>query len=317
MNYDALPLADLEVFAHVVERSGFAAAARELGLTTSAVSRSVGRLELRLGVKLLHRTTRALSLTEVGAEVHAACRHMLQNAEEAVSLAAAHRQQPQGVLRISAPVVFGDLWLAPLLPQFCSQWPEVHVQLGMSDAMVDLQAQGIDLAIRITTHEALPQSLVAHPLREVRYLLVAHPDYFKTHTVPKSPADLAAHRCMTLGYGAFQNLVEFTPADAADASVAPPPVKVRLNTPLTIASSLGLLQALRADAQTGVGLVVDFVAEPAIAAGQLVQVLPHWQLTGSYAPRMAYAVHAPGPRIPPKLRAMLDFLLQHAKAAPR
>ena len=312
MNYDALPLADLEVFAHVVERSGFAAAARELGLTTSAVSRSVGRLELRLGVKLLHRTTRALSLTEVGAEVHEACQHMLQSAEEAVSLASAHRQQPQGMLRISAPVVFGDLWLAPLLPHFCSQWPQVHVQLSMSDAMVDLNAQGIDLAIRISTHDALPQSLVAHPLREVRYLLVAHPDYLKAHPALKSPADLAAHRCMTLGYGAFQNTVEFIPADATDASVAPP-VKVRLNTPLTIASSLGLLQALRSDAQTGIGLVVDFVAEPAIATGQLVQVLPQWQLTGSYAPRMAYAVHAPGPRIPPKLRAMLDFLKSISK----
>ena len=316
MNYDALPLADLEVFAHVVERSGFAAAARELGLTTSAVSRSVGRLELRLGVKLLHRTTRALSLTEVGAEVHEACQHMLQSAEEAVSLASAHRRQPQGVLRISAPVVFGDLWLAPLLPRFCSQWPDVHVQISMSDAMVDLNAQGIDLAIRISTHDALPQSLVAHPLREVRYLLVAHPQYLKTHAALKSPADLAAHRCMTLGYGAFQNLIELVPADTADAanaSVAPPPVKVRLNTPLTIASSLGLLQALRSDAQTGIGLVVDFVAEPAIAAGQLVQVLPQWQLTGSYAPRMAYAVHAPGPRIPPKLRAMLDFLKSLSK----
>ena len=307
MPIDTLPLADMQVFAQVVAHHSFAGAARQLRLTTSAVSRSVGRLESQLGVKLLHRTTRSLSLTEVGAAVHADCLQMLQSAELAVSRAAAHRQQPQGVLRISAPVVFGDLWLAPLLPHFCSQWPQVHVQLSMSDAMVDLNTQGIDLAVRITTHDALPQSLVAHPLREVRYLLVAHPDYLKAHPALKSPADLTAHRCMTLGYGAFQNTVEFIPADATDASVAPP-VKVRLNTPLTIASSLGLLQALRSDAQTGIGLVVDFVAEPAIATGQLVQVLPQWQLTGSYAPRMAYAVHAPGPRIPPKLRAMHDFL---------
>ncbi|QNP50585.1 LysR family transcriptional regulator [Diaphorobacter aerolatus] len=310
-----MPLADLEVFAHVVARSGFAAAAREMGLTTSAVSRSIGRLELRLGVKLLHRTTRALSLTEVGSEVHEACMQMLMNAEQAVAMASAHRQQPQGVLRISAPVVFGDLWLAPLLPRFCSQWPDVHVQLGMSDAMVDLNAQGIDLAIRISTHEALPLSLVAQPLREVRYLLVAHRDYFETHPPLKSPADLSRHRCMTLGYGAFQNAVEFVPADASEASVAPPPVKIRLNTPLTIASSVGLVQALCSDADTGIGLVVDVVAEPAIAAGRLVQVLPRWQLTGGYAPRMAYAVHAPGPRIPPKLRAMLDFLQAVTKSS--
>ncbi len=316
MNYDGLPLADLEVFAHVVQRRGFAAAARELGLTTSAVSRAIGRLELRLGVKLLHRTTRALSLTEVGAEVHEACTQMLHSAQEAVSLAAAHRQQPQGVLRISAPVVFGDVWLAPLLPRFCSQWTDVHVQLSMSDAMVDLHAQGIDLAIRISTHEALAQSLVAHALRDVRYLLVAHPTYLAAHPQLNSPADLSAHRCMTLGYGAFQHMVELVPAEASsDSSVAPPPVKVHLNTPLTISSSLGLFHALRSDAQAGIGLVVDFVAEPAIAAGQLVQVLPQWQLSGSYAPRTAWAVYAPGPRIPPKLRAMLDFLLAHSKSA--
>lgn len=305
INLDTLPLADMQVFAHVVQRRGFAAAARQMGITTSAVSRSVGRLERQLGVKLLHRTTRALSLTEIGSEVYEGCLQMLQGAEQALARATAYREQPQGVLRISAPVMFGDLWLAPHLPRFGRQWPEVHVQLSMSDAMVDIVAEGIDLAIRITGPQALPPTLVARPLRQFRYLLVANPAYLAQHAPIETPADLQLHRCLTLGYGAFQNIVDLVAAKGPmPASVE----RIGLHTPITIASSIGLMQALVSDADTGVGLVADLVAEPAIAEGRLTQVLPQWELAGSYAPRTVYAVYAPGPHMPPKLRAVLDFL---------
>ena len=309
MHTTTLPLADMQVFAQVVALRSFAGAARQLQLTTSAVSRSVGRLESQLGVKLLHRTTRALSLTEVGAAVHADCLQMLHSAEQAVSRAAAHRQQPQGVLRIDAPLVFGDWWLAPLLPGFCAQWPDVQVQLGMRDSMADLTAEGLDLVIRITTADALPPTLVARPLRPVRYVLVAHPAYVQAQLPISQPQDLLAHPCMSLGYGPFQNLVELVPVQDPSA----PPTKLRLNTPITIASSLGLLQALQQPSSRGIALVADFVAQAHLNNGSLVQVLPDWQLTGSYAPRMAYAVYAPGPHIPPKLRAMLDYLQGHAQ----
>ena len=309
MHTSTLPLADMQVFAQVVAHRSFAGAARQLQLTTSAVSRSVGRLESQLGVKLLHRTTRALSLTEVGAAVHADCLQMLHSAEQAVSRAAAHRQQPQGVLRIDAPLVFGDWWLAPLLPGFCAQWPDVQVQLGMRDSMADLTAEGLDLVIRITTADALPPALVARPLRPVRYVLVAHPAYVQAQLPVSQPQDLLAHPCMSLGYGPFQNLVELVPVQDPSA----PPTKLRLNTPITIASSLGLLQALQQPGSRGIALVADFIAQAHINNASLVQVLPDWQLAGSYAPRMAYAVYAPGPHIPPKLRAMLDYLQSHAQ----
>ena len=303
MNHASLPLADMQVFAAVVDHRGFAAAARQLHLTTSAVSRSVTRLEQQLGVKLLHRTTRALSLTEVGTSVYASCTQMLNHAEQALAQASALRQQPQGLLSISAPYVFGDVWLAPLLPRFCTLWPEVQVQLSMSDAMVDLAAQGIDLAIRIATSEALPQTLVAKALRPVRYVLAANPAYLSQHAAIVTPDDLSAHHCMTLGYGAFQALVELKHRHKDQA-----PIRVRLNTPITIATSFGLLNALTQNQSPGIALVADFVAEPAIADGRLASVLPDWELAGSYAPRTAYAVYAPGPHVPPKLRAMLDFL---------
>ena len=312
MHTEPLPLADMQVFAQVVAQRSFAAAARQLRLTTSAVSRSVGRLESQLGVKLLHRTTRSLSLTEVGAAVHADCLLMLHNAELAVSRAAAHRQQPQGMLRINAPLVFGDWWLAPLLPGFCALWPDVQVQLSMSDTMADLTAEGLDLAIRITSAEALPPAMVARPLQRVDYVLVAHPAYLQAQppsTQIAQPHDLLAHPCMSLGYGPFQNLVELVPTDDTAATHT----KLRLNTPITIASSHGLLQALQHGTSAGIALMADFVARDYLASGSLVQVLPGWQLAGSYAPRMAYAVYAPGPHIPPKLRAMLDYLQSHAQ----
>ena len=311
MANDPLPLADMQVFAQVVAQRSFAGAARQLRQTTGAVSRSIGRLEAQLGVKLLHRTTRSLSLTEVGAAVHADCLQMLHNAELAVSRAAAHRQQPLGVLRISAPAVFGDEWLAPLLPGFCQQWPDVQVQLAVSDTMADLTAQGLDLAIRITPAHNLPPGMVARPLLATGFVLMTTPGYLQQHPAIHSPADLQPHRFMSLGYGPFQNLVELLPPGAsADA----PPTKLRLNTPITIASSRGLLQALLQPAPAGIALMADFIAHRYIANGSLVQVLPDWQLAGSYAPRMAWAVYAPGPHIPPKLRAMLDHLQQHAPA---
>lgn len=304
MTTDTLPLADMQVFVQVVAQHSFAGAARQLRLTTGAVSRSVGRLESALGVKLLHRTTRSLSLTEVGAAVHADCLLMLHSAEQAVSRATAHRQQPQGILRINAPLVFGDWWLAPLLPGFCARFPEVQVQLSMSDTMADLTAEGLDLAIRITAVDALPPAMVARPLRRVGYVLVAHPAYLQSRLPITQPQDLLAHPCMSLGYGPFQNLVELVPADMPTAA----PTKLRLNTPITIASSQGLLHALLHNAVAGIALMADFVASSHLANGSLLPVLPGWQLAGSYAPRMAYAIHAPGPHIPPKLRAMLDYL---------
>ena len=298
---DSLPLADMQVFVQVVQQRSFARAAGVLQLTTSAVSRSVHRLEQKLGVKLLQRSTRALSLTEVGSEVFAQCLHMLESAEHAVSLAAAHRQQPQGTLRISAPAMLGELWLAPRLPAFCAQWPEVHVQVDITDALADLHADGIDLAIRISTVEALAPGLVAQPLFPVRYLIVAHPDYLARSAAITQPQDLPQHPCMSLGYGAFQNLVDMQHIATGENQ------RICLHTPLTLSSSLALLQALTAG-RTGLGLMVDFVAQPAISRGELVQVLPDWSLLGNYAPRTAYAVFAPGPHIPPKLRAMLDYL---------
>ncbi|WP_341458338.1 LysR family transcriptional regulator, partial [Delftia acidovorans] len=244
-----MPLDEMLVFARVVEYQSFAGAARQLGLTTSAVSRSVGRLEAHFGLRLLQRTTRSLSLTEAGAEIHQACLRLVEDAQAVQALAGQLRQQPRGLLKISAPAVLGDLWLSPLLPGFCARWPEVQVQVDMTDRMVDLVAEGLDLGLRISMPGQIAPGLVARPLKTIRYVLVATPGYLARHEAISAPEQLLAHPFISLGYGQFQNEVELRPLHPAAA----PATRLLVNTPITIASSLGIIHALQQG--PGIGVV--------------------------------------------------------------
>lgn len=304
MSDDALPLAEMLVFARVVEHQSFAGAARQLGLTTSAVSRGVGRLEAHFGLRLLQRTTRSLSLTEAGAEIHQACMKLAEEAQAVQALAGQLRQQPRGLLRLSAPAVLGDLWLSPLLPGFCARWPEVQVRVDMTDRLVDLVVDGLDLALRISMPGQIAPGLVARPLKTIRYVLVSTPGHLARHAQITAPAQLLAHPFLSLGYGQFQNEVELRPLQPAGA----PATRLLVDTPITIASSLGIVNALLHG--PGIGVVADFAAQAALQAGQLVPVLPGWELCGKYAPRMLHAVYAPTRHVPLKLRALIDYLAE-------
>ncbi|MDX4956679.1 LysR family transcriptional regulator [Delftia acidovorans] len=299
-----MPLDEMLVFARVVEHQSFAGAARQLGLTTSAVSRSVGRLEAHFGLRLLQRTTRSLSLTEAGAEIHQACLRLVEDAQAVQALAGQLRQQPRGLLKISASAVLGDLWLSPLLPGFCARWPEVQVQVDMTDRMVDLVAEGLDLGLRISMPGQIAPGLVARPLKTIRYVLVATPGYLARHAQITEPGQLLAHPFISLGYGQFQNEVELRPLHPAAA----PATRLLVNTPITIASSLGIIHALQQG--PGIGVVADFAAQAALQAGQLAPVLPGWALCGKYAPRVVHAVYAPTRHVPLKLRALIDYLVE-------
>ena len=299
-----MPLDEMLVFARVVEHQSFAGAARQLGLTTSAVSRSVGRLEAHFGLRLLQRTTRSLSLTEAGAEIHQACLRLVEDAQAVQALAGQLRQQPRGLLKISAPAVLGDIWLSPLLPGFCARWPEVQVQVDMTDRMVDLVAEGLDLGLRISVPGQIAPGLVARPLKTIRYVLVATPGYLARHAQITEPGQLLAHPFISLGYGQFQNEVELRPLHPAAA----PATRLLVNTPITIASSLGIIHALQQG--PGIGMVADFAAQAALQAGQLAHVLPGWALCGKYAPRVVHAVYAPTRHVPLKLRALIDYLVE-------
>jgi DNA-binding transcriptional LysR family regulator len=289
-------LKEMAIFAQVVDSGGFSAAARQLDLTTSAVSRHVSRLEAHMGGRLLQRTTRSLSLTELGAQVHAACARMLSTAREIHALAGSYSARPNGVIRVTAPVVFGQTWLAPLLPAFLDRYPDVDVRLTLVDRNIDLIEEGVDLAIRIARE--LAPGLVARPLGAVRHVLVASAAYLDAHGRPAMPQELPSHRCIYLGYARFKE--DWTLQRGKET------VNVRVPSRLTINNSAALLAAVEAGG--GIALVPDFTARAALAQARVQRVLPEWTVCEPYAGTV-HAVYMPGPHLALKVRAFIDYLV--------
>ncbi len=289
-------LREMAIFAQVVDSGGFSAAARRLDLTTSAVSRHVSRLETHLGGRLLQRTTRSVALTELGQQVHAACARMLSTAREIHTLAGSYSARPNGIIRVTAPIVFGQIWLAPKLPGFMDAYPEVEVRLTLVDRTVDLIEEGADVAIRIARE--LAPGVAARPLCAMRYVLVASPDYLAAHPAPQSPDELREHRCTHLGYAPFGGSWTLRRGDA----------KVTVSVParLTINNSAAILAMVEAGG--GIGLVPDFTAREALDAQRVRQVLPDWELCEPYAGAV-HAVYMPGRHLALKVRAFIDYLV--------
>ncbi|CAN5715236.1 LysR family transcriptional regulator [soil metagenome] len=290
-------LKEMTVFAQVVDSAGFSAAARHLKVTTAAVSRHVSRLEAHMGGRLLQRTTRSMALTELGEQVYAGCVRLVSTAREVHALAGDYSAKPSGRLLLSAPVVFGQVWLAPRLVGFLDRYPEVDLSLGLVDRSVDLIEEGIDLAIRISRE--LAPGLAARALGEMRYVMVASPVYLSAHGRPAVPQDLPKRRCIFLGYGAFGN--EWTlQRNGARVSVKVP-ARAAIN------NSAAILAMVEADG--GIGLVPDFTAQAALATGRVERVLPDWQLDEPYTGTI-YAVYTPGRHLALKTRALIDYLAE-------
>jgi len=288
-------LKEMAIFVQVVDCGGFSAAARQLGLTTSAVSRHVTRLEAQMGGRLLQRTTRSLSLTELGQQVHAGSGRMLAAAREVQALAGSYSERPKGVIRVSAPIVFGQLWLAPRLPRFLELHPEVDVQLTLVDRTVDLIEEGQDLAIRISRE--LAPGLAARPLCTMGYALVASNDYLGRHGAPAAPGELAQHRCICLRHSELGQEWSLQRGTRS--------VQVAVPHRISINNSAAIMAMVEADG--GIGLVADFVAQPGLDAGRVQRVLPGWEIDQRHT-RSVHAVYVAGRHIALKIRAFIDYL---------
>lgn len=288
-------LNEMAMLVRVVDSGGFSAAARAHGLTTSAVSRHISRLEAHLGGKLLHRTTRSLALTELGQQVHAAATRMLGTAREIHALAGSYSARPNGIVRVTAPIVLGQVWLAPRLPAFLEQYPDVDVRLTLVDRTVDLIEEGVDLAIRIARD--LAPGLAARTLCTMQYVLVASPDYLDRHGDPATPQELERHRCTHLGYGQFGGAWRLT--RAADS------VQINVDARVTINNSAAILAMVEAGG--GIGLVPDFTARAALDAQRVRPVLPDWTFDAPYTGTV-HAVYVPGRHLALKVRAFIDHL---------
>jgi DNA-binding transcriptional LysR family regulator len=219
----------MAAFVRIVDRGSLTAAADDLAMSLPSVVRTLAALEAELGVRLLHRTTRRMSLTDEGREYLERCRRVLAEIEEADAALSARRARPKGRLRLSAPVLFGRMHVAPLVTAFALKHPDLHIELTLLDRMVDLVEEGIDAAVRIG--RLRDSSLVAVPVGETRRVVCATPAYLKRAGAPKTIADLGRHRCVTFQGIAAGN--EWTFADdvqvAVDAAIVTNQIDVAID----------------------------------------------------------------------------------------
>ena len=291
---------EMASFVAVVEAGSFVAAADALGLSKAAVSRHVGELEQRLGARLLHRTTRRLSLTDDGQVFFARARELLAAIEEAESEITSRSGEASGVLRINAPLTFGVLHLAPLWGRFADIHPKVTLEVDLSDRIVDLVEEGYDLAVRITN---LPSSqLVSRQLATSRVRLCASPQYLARHGIPAHPRDLASHAVIAYSYWSGGDAWHFTGPDGGhDVRVH---ARLRTNNGDTC-------RAAALDHQ-GIVLQPDFIVGDDLHRGTLVELLPEYRA-------LTLGIHAVYPsrkQLPLKTRRMVDFLVDAFRAAP-
>ena len=284
---------EMRAFVAVVDRGSFVRAAEALAVSKTAVSRLVGDLEARLGTRLLHRTTRRLSLTPEGEVFHDRCRQLLDGVAEAEAELSAQAGEAIGQLRVNVPVSFGLLHLAPLWPAFMALHPRVMLDVALSDRIVDLVDEGYDLAVRIARLQA--SSLVSRRLASTRLILCASPQYLSRHGAPAHPSELAHHAVISYALLAMGERWEFEGPDGpVGVGVVP---RMRSNSGDTCCAA--------AVQHQGIVLQPSFLVAPHLASGALVELLPQYRSIELGV----YAVYPSRKHLTTKVRALVDFLV--------
>lgn len=283
---------------HLVARQGsFAAAARVMSVDPSAVSRNVAAIEAKLGLRVFQRSTRRLSVSEEGAVLLARTAPLLEEFDRALDQARTARRAPSGRLRMTASVAFGEVCMLPHMAAFRTAYPEITLELVLSDANVDLLAEEVDLAVRLAP--APEGDFITTRLCDTRYHVCATPDYLDRCGVPDTPQDLSAHDClrMTRPYHAAHWLFR-DPGGAVS--------EVTVTGSLTISNAL----ALRSAARQGLGpaLLADWLVAQDLAAGRLVDLFPHLRATATGFETAAWLLYPSRAYLPAKTRVMVDFL---------
>jgi DNA-binding transcriptional LysR family regulator len=290
----------MNAFAKVVANGSYAEAARRLGLTRSAVSKAVMELEQMLGARLLDRTTRHVSPTEAGLAYYERCVAILAEVEETEIKIARLHDEPKGVLKVNAPMSFGTLYLGTAVADFMSLYGDLKVELTLNDRLIDPLEEGVDVTVRISTLS--DSSLIARRLASAHRILVASPDYIAQHGMPKEPADLANHRCLSYGHTTTRQRWQLTQgAETISIQIAP-----------RLCSNNG--DVLRAAALKGNGIAAlpTFIVGPDVGSGQLVIVLPN-----NPPPELGiFALYAPNRYLATKTRLFIDFLAERFARKP-
>jgi DNA-binding transcriptional LysR family regulator len=290
----------MRAFAKVVALGSYAEAARVLGVTRSAVSKAVIELEHQLGARLLDRTTRRVGPTEAGLAYYERCLDVLARIEETELQISRLHHEPKGLLRINAPMSFGALYLGVAVAEFMAAYPDLRMELTLTDRFIDPIEEGVDVTVRIAALS--DSSLIARRLALARIVLAASPAYLERHGVPTRPDELARHRCLV--YGHTSALPKWQ-VQAADGMISTP-------VQATLCSNNG--DVLRAAALAGHGIVnlPTFLIGPDIAAGRLKLVLA----ANEPPPLGVYALYAPNRYLATKTRIFIDFLAERFGGTP-
>ena len=291
---------EMQTFGAVVDAGSFVKAADALGMSKAAVSRHVGDLEARLGVRLLHRTTRRLSLTGEGQVFYARSKELLAGVAEAEAEITSRSGAASGLLRVNAPVTFGIRHLGPLWGVFRARYPNVSLDVTLADRVVDLVEEGYDIAIRIAT---LPSStLISKRLATTRMVLCASPEYLKARGAPRHPAELAAHAVISYSYWSTRDEWHFDG----------PQGHVSVKTQPCMHTNSGDTCRAAALAHQGVILQPTFLVGGDLAAGTLVELIPEFRSIELGI----YAIYPTRKHVSPKVRALVDFLAGHFEQTP-
>ncbi|WP_323004284.1 LysR family transcriptional regulator [Denitromonas sp.] len=285
----------MRVFCEVVDAGGFAAAATRMGLSTSAISRQVAQLEAHLNVRLLNRTTRKVSPTDAGQAYFDRCVQWLAEMDETEAVMAGEARRPSGRLRLSAPIAFSVHRLAPAFAAFLQRYPEVTLDVALSDNVADFIDEGLDLAIRIGRLGS--ENLVARRIDSARLMLAASPAYLAARGTPMHPEALADHDCFVYSYAASGSLWQFQ---------GPGGESIAVRVSGAVRANNGILLAEMASCGRGIVQVPDFLVQPLLDSGRLVAVLTDWEPP----PLAIHAVYPTRRHLSAKVQALVGFLTE-------
>lgn len=286
----------LRAFSRVVEEGGFAAAARKMAMSRSAVNKLVANLENQLGVQLLYRTTRQVTPTDTGRAFYERCVEILASLAEAEQLASEQHSEPKGTIKINAPMSFGTLYLGAIASDFMVRYPEIKVQLTLDDRFVDAIAEGYDLVVRIAQPTESP-SLVVRPIIPIERVLCAAPAYLEQRGIPQHPQDLKHHSCLHYGYLAMGSQWQFEKGTEQ--------YSVAING--GFCSNNGEILRDAAVRGLGIALLPRFIVENELSSGTLRQILTHYRL-----PEIVLsAIYPVNRHLSTKVRLLTEFLEEY------
>ncbi|MGL5878722.1 MAG: LysR family transcriptional regulator [Xenococcaceae cyanobacterium] len=295
-----MDLSVLQIFVEVVRQGSFAAVARDRNIDPSSVSRAIAGLEEEIGVRLFQRTTRQLSPTEAGMTYFERVESLVEEMQQAIDVATDISGKPKGTLRVTASVSFGLKCIVPLLPNFSEMYPDLTVDLLLTDAVVDLFAERIDVAVRLGL--LADSTLIAQQLMQTRYFVCVSPDYLKQWGQPQKPEDVEQHNCLLFPLAGFRSRWIFRDRNGDESEI-----QVRGRT--VISNAIALQQC--AIAGMGLALLPHWLIDEDLRAGKLVNVFPDYQVTATDFNTAAWLVYPSRSYVPLKIRVFIDRLKKY------